>query len=105
MRVLERIGSHNGVRYSGTDKHVGLVAARIRDGLDEADLRAIVAYCANKWADKPDMLEYLRPETLFGPDSHTKYLDAARSAFAADIAEFRAKQSAQPTLTLVPEAG
>jgi uncharacterized phage protein (TIGR02220 family) len=105
LRVLERLSAHNGVRYSGTEKHIGLIAARLRDGVDEAELRAIVVHCAHQWRDKPAMLEFLRPETLFGPETISKYLDPARSAYADEIAEFRAQNSAQPTLTLVPEAG
>lgn len=105
LRVLERLGSHNGVRYSGANEHVALVAARMRDGVDEAELRAIVVHCVNQWSDKPEMQEYLRPETLFGPKTHAKYLEPARSRYATEIAEFRAQSAAQPTLSLVPEAG
>lgn len=105
LRLLERLGEHNGVRYTGTDEHVALVAELLRRGIDEAELRAIVAHCSNQWADKPEAIEWLRPETLFGPKTHTRYLDPARSRYAADIAAFRAKQSAPLTLSIVPEAG
>ncbi len=79
--VLTRLSAKNGVRYSGTDAHRRLIAGRLRDGFTEMDLRKIIGYCAEKWEGKPDMLEYLRPETLFGPQTIAKYLDPARAWF------------------------
>lgn len=81
IRVLGKLSERNGVRYSGTEDHVGLIARHLRNGTDEMDLRYVVAYCAAElgWAAKPDMAPYLRPETLFGPKTLSKYLDPART--------------------------
>lgn len=81
MRILEKLSGRNGVRYSGAAEHVRLIAARLRDGVDEMHLRYVVAYCAAElgWADDAKMSKYLRPETLFGPQTIAKYLDAART--------------------------
>ena len=86
--VLGKLGSHTGIAYSGASEHVRLIVGQIRDGLSERDLRAIVGYCALpgglNWAEKPDLAKYLRPETLFGPRTVARYLDAAR-AWAAKL--------------------
>lgn len=82
--VLDKLTAQNGVRYSGTDQHSKLIVAQLRRGVSEMDLRAIIGYCALElgWKDKPDMVKYLRPETLFGPQTIARYLDPARSWFA-----------------------
>lgn len=82
--VLDKLGAQNGVRYSATDTHVGLIARQLRSGITVEDLRAVIGYCAleKQWKGHPKMHEYLRPETLFGPETITKYLDPARTWWA-----------------------
>jgi uncharacterized phage protein (TIGR02220 family) len=99
QRVLERLGEHAGHAYGGATEHVRLITARLRDGLTEAELRAVVAYCADEWKDDPKMRKFLRPETLFGPTTITRYLDAARARYADVIAKFRAPDP--PLLALI----
>lgn len=117
MVVLAKLSETTHIEYRGADKHVGLILARYSDGLDELDLRKVIAYVARPkpeglgWAGDPNMQHYLRPETLFGPQTIERYLDAARSWFArADIpvpapsAEFLAWREAnepQPRLAVV----
>lgn len=81
LRVLAKLSERNGIAYSGTNEHIGLISRHLRSGVAEMDLRYVVAYCAAElgWAAKPDMAPYLRPETLFGPKTLSKYLDAART--------------------------
>ncbi len=87
--ILEKLGAHTDTRYSGIDEHARLIVGRLRDGLTEADLRKIVAYCAHPtgldWVGKPEQIKYLRPETLFGPKTYSRYLDHARSWYAKHI--------------------
>lgn len=81
-RVLEKLSSYNGVRYTCTDEHSRLIVTHLRGGLTELDLRKVAGYCALElWRDKPEMHPYLRPETLFGPKTISKYLDPARTWF------------------------
>jgi uncharacterized phage protein (TIGR02220 family) len=84
--VLGKLTGHNGVRYSGTPAHTRLIVSRLREGLSEMDLRVVVYYCAvakgMEWATSPEMVRFLRPETLFGPNTIARYLDAARSWYA-----------------------
>jgi len=85
-RVLDKLGDVSGVAYRGSRRHTQLVVDRMRAGVSEFELRFVVGYCARElgWAAEPDdgerdMRPYLRPETLFGPQTIERYLDAART--------------------------
>lgn len=78
-RVLAHLSSKTGIRYRGAKKHVQLIMARLADGIPEADLIAVVDRQDRKWPRGDKFREFLRPETLFGPDNIAKYLDAAIS--------------------------
>ncbi len=81
--ILAKLGEHANIKYSGAGAHIDLIVARLRDGLTEHDLRCVTYYCAHptgkNWATDPKYSQYLRPETLFGPQTIARYLDAARS--------------------------
>ena len=83
--VLARLGVQNGIAYTGSAPHRDLVTSLLRKGVTEQEMRILIAYCAFSsdgalgWKKDPKMERYLRPETLFGPTTHAKYLDAARS--------------------------
>jgi len=85
--ILDRLGHAAGVAYRGCDAHTRLILRQLRDGITEAELRAVVAYCATIWDGKPEMRKYLRPETLFGPSTISKYIDPARTEYAREISE------------------
>jgi uncharacterized phage protein (TIGR02220 family) len=84
--VLDKLGTRNGVTYLGSKEHTKLVVDRLRDGYSEMDLRVISLYCAESlgWGDDDKMRAYLRPETLYGPKTIARYIDAARSWYAAN---------------------
>lgn len=85
MLVLGKLSERNGVRYTGTAEHVRLIVAQLRKGVTSDDMRKIIGYCAIEleWAEN-EMVKYLRPETLFGPQTIAKYLDPARTWFEAN---------------------
>jgi uncharacterized phage protein (TIGR02220 family) len=85
--VLGKLGAVAGVAYRGSKEHVRLIVDRLRDGVTEMELRAVIAFCDEAWEKKPDMRVYLRPETLFGPQTIEKYLDHARTRYAKQLAE------------------
>ena len=82
--ILSKLSAQNGVAYSGTDAHTRLIVRQLRRAITEMDMRAVIGYCAVElgWANDEDMHKYLRPETLFGPETISKYLDPARNWFA-----------------------
>lgn len=81
--VLEALGRYSRVAYRGTEAHVRLINARLQEGMTVLDLRKVAWYCARvlEWESKPDMRHYLRPETLYGPKTLARYLDAALAAY------------------------
>jgi len=89
QRVLGKITERTGVGYGRDKNHLALIAARLRDGVSERDLRAVIAYCWDEsglgWRSKTigesgeAMAQYLRPETLFGPKKISQYLPPARA--------------------------
>lgn len=50
------------------------IMARLDDGYEIQDMKAIVANRVRAWGDDKRMREFLRPQTLFGPESIEKYL-------------------------------
>lgn len=108
MYVLRKLGEASGVAYQGNRRDVGLIVARLREGLDRYDLSAVVAYCASPvssggkgWEADPRMRQYLRPSTLFGPEKIYDYLDAARTFARDELAQARRADQAAP-LQLIP---
>jgi uncharacterized phage protein (TIGR02220 family) len=107
-RVLAKITERTQVAFR-SDAHVKLIVDRLRDGVDELDLRAVIAYCwdALDWRTKTigdtPMSEYLKPETLFGPQKINSYLPSAQKYRA----EIEGKRNATQLLRqpLLPEAG
>lgn len=92
-RVLEALTERNEIPYTSPD-HVKLVVERLRDGVDEFELRAVIAYCADnlRWAVDEKMRGNLQPHTLFHASKIAKYLDAARAEYAVEIARHRAER-------------
>lgn len=84
--ILKRLSERSGVAYRGAVEHKRLILNQLRRGLTEEDLRKVLWFKANEWSST-EMAQYLRPETLFGPKTIERYLDAARSAHEKHLAE------------------
>lgn len=93
MRVLVKLSEYSRVTYRGGAKHVALIARHLRDGITEPELKAIVALKATEWEADPKMRKFLRPETLFGPDTIERYLDPARTEYAEELAALEPQTS------------
>lgn len=85
--VLAKLSAVSGIQLRGAQAHVRLILARLREGITELELRAVVAYCGEEWKNDPKMQRYLRPETLFGPETIARYLDPARTLYRDRMAE------------------
>jgi hypothetical protein len=104
LEVLAHLGAKNGVKYQGSKEHVRLLARLLDEGVAKADLVAICEYAATAkvagglgWLDDANMRSNLRPETLFGPETHTRYLEPARS-----LAERRARSPTGAVAAVAP---
>lgn len=81
--MLAKLTSWTGTEYRSA-KHTALIASRLRDGYTELELRAVIGYCADKtglgWGDPEHKChKFLRPQTLFGPETIQRYVDEART--------------------------
>lgn len=70
----ERTDSKYTYERSSTLKAIN---ARLKEGFSVDDLKMVVDHRVTKWANDPNMAEYLRPETLFG-NKCEGYLNAAK---------------------------
>jgi uncharacterized phage protein (TIGR02220 family) len=81
--LLDRLSSWTAIKYEGAALHKRLIVNQLRAGRSLLDLRKVIGYCADPtgmgWAEDEKMQKYLRPETLFGPETIQRYLDAARA--------------------------
>ena len=50
------------------------IMARLEDGYTADDMRSIIVLLTRRWSDEERMRPYLRPDTLFGPETIEKYL-------------------------------
>ena len=51
--------------------------------------KGVIDYLVLKWKDNPQMEQYLRPATIFGPEKFPEYLAEARSLIAQEIRKKR----------------
>lgn len=88
--IVEHLNEVTGSSFrASSQKTVRLVRARLNEGYEVDDFKAVIDVKAREWKDDPKMSRYLRPETLFGT-KFEGYLqearccrgDSARSDFA-----------------------
>ena len=72
--LLDFLNETAGRKYPPTDSNIGIVVARLREGFTAQQIRQVIANRVRKWKGDPEMNEYLRPETLFGPRKFSGYV-------------------------------
>jgi len=78
--VIAHLNAATGRSFEATAKETQeLIRARWREGRTLDDFLAVIDSRVRLWRDKPDMVEYLRPSTLFARKHFGEYLAAARS--------------------------
>ena len=79
-RVLKYLNDETGNAYRLTHpsgaptRNASLILALLKHGYTAAQLRRVVVDRVEAWKGDPKMLEFLRPETLFGPRNFSQYL-------------------------------
>ncbi len=85
---IESIISHLNIRTGKTfrlmDKTKNLIKARFNEGFNIENFFTVIDNQTVKWLKDPKMMEYLRPETLFGTKFES-YLNAPPTAAQAGI--------------------
>lgn len=79
-KTVHRLNELSGKNYRPDSKDINeYLAARLKDGATEGDCLLVVEDRWHRWKDKPDMVEYFNPVTLFRPSNFEKYLTEARA--------------------------
>lgn len=74
--VVNHLNSRAGTHYRATTANTRrLVKARLREGFTVEDIKRVIDKKCADWLNNPSMMEYLRPETLFGTKFES-YLNA-----------------------------
>ncbi|MGL5219606.1 MAG: conserved phage C-terminal domain-containing protein [Plesiomonas shigelloides] len=88
-QVIDLLNSMTGSKYkAGTKSHARHINGRIADGHGIEDLKAVIEFKVAHWLADPKMAEYLRPQTLFGPEKFVAYLTRAQSWIEAGKPRF-----------------
>ena len=72
--VLNFLNQKSGRAYRPVYANLKLIKARLREGASVRDCRRVIAAKAKEWQDRPEMVQYLRPSTLFGPEKFAGYI-------------------------------
>lgn len=77
-QVLTHLNQKTGSRYQVSKTSMEHIRARLGEGFSTEDLTLVVDYATAKWGQDLQMVEYLRPTTLFLPTKFPGYLQGAR---------------------------
>jgi uncharacterized phage protein (TIGR02220 family) len=95
--VLDYLNQVAGKGYRKVETNLKLIRAKLESGVTVGDCKAVIDAKVAEWGSKPEMEQYLRPETLFGARKFEQYLGQltqtalvapAESAAMADGATF-----------------
>jgi len=66
-RIISYLNKKTGKNFKDTtDKTIRLIKARFAEKFSPEDFKAVIDNQTSKWIADPKMVDYLRPETLFG---------------------------------------
>ena len=91
VEIVSILNEATGKKYrAGTSTTQSLIKVRWNEGFRLEDFRAVIHGRVATWGNNPEMAEYLRPQTLFGPKFEA-YLNSAQPSkgktpeFSGDI--------------------
>lgn len=74
VEILAFLNDKAGKHYQPVKQNVDLILGLLGAGVTQDDIRAVIAKKVREWGSRPEMEQYLRPATLFGPKNfHSKY--------------------------------
>lgn len=83
VKIVGLLNEATGKSFRASSKKTqSCIRARLREGFNLDDFKAVIMGRAAAWAGNSKMAEYLRPETLFG-QKFESYLQAARETLPA----------------------
>ena len=72
--ILEFLNEKTGKHYQPVDANLRLIAARLKEGATETQLRQVIAKKCREWGPDEKMADYLRPKTLFNATNFANYV-------------------------------
>ena len=72
--VLEFLNEKTGRHYRDSKPNMGLIVARLKEGVTVADCRSVIAKKCREWGKDEKMNQYLRPATLFNSTKFAQYV-------------------------------
>lgn len=89
-KVIDNLNSVCGTSYKHTRKStISHITARIKEGFQLEDFYHVISFKNDQWGSDSKMMQYLRPDTLFG-NKFESYLQAAKK-FVGDSKPQRKK--------------
>ena len=77
--VIDYLNAKTGSAYKASSKAtISVIRARLNDGYTVEDCKKVIDTKASQWLTNPDMVKYLRPETLFRPSKLEGYINECR---------------------------
>lgn len=94
--VIDHLNQRAGTHYKATTTNTRkLVKARLKEGFTVDEIKLVIDKKCADWINNPAMVEYLRPETLFG-NKFESYLNAKSMPQTNPHAYTNANAAAQP---------
>lgn len=81
--IVEHLNQRAGTHYKATTANTRkLIKARLKEGFTVEDIKLVIDKKCADWLNNRDMVQYLRPETLFG-NKFESYLNAQSRPYAS----------------------
>lgn len=76
--IIRFLNNNCNTKFRDVDSNLRLIMARLASGVSVAECREIINMKHEEWERKPEMLQYLRPATLFNETRFEQYLGQFR---------------------------
>ncbi|MHA1447909.1 MAG: conserved phage C-terminal domain-containing protein [Candidatus Hodarchaeales archaeon] len=73
LEVLRFLNEKTDRNYREVDSNLDLITTRLKSGVTVKNCKSIIAKKCREWMDDPEMMNYLRPATLFGKLKFEQY--------------------------------
>lgn len=94
-KIIEYLNQKASRSFSLTPKHLECINSRIKEGFAFADFTRVVDKMVEKWGKDGEMMQYLRPVTLFGTkfDSYLNMPDPQKTQALRKPSTFESKRA------------
>lgn len=103
VKVLEALNGTCKREFRITKANLRYINGRLGEGWSVEDLILVIEHKAAQWGEDEKMREYLRPQTLFGPEKFPGYIAAAKEWDAKGRPDPRWRNGGSPRNVVAPE--